>query len=248
MILITLPVYNEELVLKKNVEKVLNFCLANFKDDFKIVIADNNSSDKTLIIGKESAAAHKEIDYFFTPLSGKGIAWRQVFLKYQADVYIVMDVDLAVDLTAILVLVEKISQGYDLVVGSRFLSGARVERSRLRDITSQAYRQLVQIIFKTKITDFQCGFKALNNKIKNNVLSLTQDNGFFLDTEITILSEKLGYKVVDIPVDWSEYRNQDRKSTVKIIRTILDYFYKLYLLKQKIIKLDLTKDNLFDKV
>ncbi len=234
-ILIVLPVYNEQLIIEKSALKVLAFCQRDLSGyDCKIVIADNNSNDNTGIIGRELAQKYPAVDYFFTKQQGKGVAWRTAFQNYEADIYIVMDADLAVDLPAVNLLVEGIKGGADLALGSRYLKGSVVARPFFRDLTSVAYRSLVRLILGTKITDFQCGFKAINNQVKNNVLSKTKDNGFFLDTEITILSEKWGYKIKEVPVNWSEYRNLNRKSTVKVFKTMAEYLIKIWGLKRRV--------------
>lgn len=238
MILIVLPVYNEELVLAKNTKQVLNFCRENFTaDGFRIVIADNNSTDQTAAIGRRLAEELKEVNYFFIGKKGKGAAWRAVFSKYEADIYIVMDVDLAVGLEATKLLVKNILAGNDLVIGSRCLKDSAVSRSFFRDLASAVYRFLARLILKTKISDFQCGFKALNNKVKKNILPLTTDNGFFLDTEIIILAEKQGYQVKEVPVNWSEFRDLERKSTVNVFETTVEYLVKVWRLRQRVKKL-----------
>ena len=221
-ILIALPVYNEELVLEKNTNLVLNWCQNNITpNEFQIIIADNNSHDSTKEIGEKLATELLPVEYFFTPISGKGNAWREAFLKYNADIYIVMDVDLAVEIDDTKLLIQAINGGADMTIGSRFLDKSKVERSAWRELSSRTYRLLAQTILNTKTTDFQCGFKAINQKIKETVLPLTKDNGFFLDTELIILSEKLGYKLAEVPVNWSEFRNEKRKSTVNVLQLSL---------------------------
>ncbi|MEK7652929.1 MAG: glycosyltransferase [Patescibacteria group bacterium] len=243
-ILIVLPVYNEELVLEKNAKQVLAFCQKNFTDDeFKIVIGDNNSHDQTAEIGRRLKEEFPEIDYFFTAKKGKGVAWREIFLREEADIYIVMDVDLAVELSGTKLLVDGIKEGYDLAVGSRFLKDSVVNRSFFRDLSSSVYRFLVRFILDTKISDFQCGFKAINNKIKENILSHIKDPGFFLDTEITIYSEKAGYRVKQVPVNWSEFRDVRRKSTVNVFETTIEYLKKILKLRREVKKFVNTRKD-----
>ena len=234
-ILIVLPAYNEEIVVAKNTLAVLAFCQKNLSDDFSIVIADNRSSDRTPEISRELATREpNKIFYERFEEKGKGLAWRQTFLKYEADIYIVMDIDLAVELTAVIDLIAAIKAGADLAVGSRYLKESKIERTYLRDLTSLVYRSLAKAFLRSRLSDFQCGFKGINRRLRDEVLPQTQDNLFFLDTEISILSEKLGYRVQEVPVNWSEFRDLKRKSTVKVAKTVFEYFYKLWQLKKRL--------------
>lgn len=241
-ILICLPVYNEELVLEKNTKTVFDFCQQNIgQQDCQIIIADNNSNDNTAQIGKDLAQQYEQVEYIYIAQKGKGIAWRTAFMKFEADCYIVMDADLAVELSAVIDVIKNIENGADLVVGSRYLAESKIKRSFFRDLFSIAYRHLARIILQTKISDFQCGFKGINNKIKANILPRTEDTGFFLDTEIIILAEKAGYNVKEVPVDWVESRDEDRKSTVNVLETSFDYLKKIWGLRKKAKKI--TKER-----
>jgi hypothetical protein len=88
---------------------------------------------------------------------------------------------------------------------------------------------LVKILFKTKLTDFQCGFKAFDNKAINELLPNIKDNEFFFDTEFLLKAENLGYKIKQIPVKWNEMRKKDSK--VNIPDTMYKYIKKIIELK-----------------
>lgn len=237
-ILIALPVYNEERILATNTKKVLDFCRANFYgDEFKIVIADNNSQDQTGVIGRKLAANDREVDYFFLPVKGKGRAWKTAFQEFSADIYIFMDIDLATDLPAMVDLVAAMKNGYDLVIGSRYLKESKIARSWFRSLFSLGYRWLVKKILNTKISDFQCGFKAMNQKIVREILSLAKDQGFFLDTEVLALAEGLNFKIKEIPVDWSDYRHLGRKSKVNVLLIAINYLCRVWRLRHRLKKM-----------
>jgi hypothetical protein len=58
-------------------------------------------------------------------------------------------------------------------------------------------------------------FKAITRPAAQALLPLVEDNGWFLDTELLVLAEKLGYRIFDLPVQW----NDDPDSRVRIART-----------------------------
>lgn len=237
MVLITLPTYNEEEIIKENSLKVLEFCQKNLKQGFKILIADNGSTDRTLEIAKELSADYKEIDYFHLKEKGRGRALKEAW-KNDFDVFIYMDADLSTNLKFLLLLIEEIKNGNDIVVGSRFLKGSKIERGFLREISSRFYNFLLKLFFNLKIKDAQCGFKAVNKKVVKNLLPKVENNGFFFDSELLIRAEKENYKIKEIPIEWKEAK---RKSKVNILKTTLNYLKEIIKLKIRLLREDQVK-------
>jgi hypothetical protein len=129
-----------------------------------------------------------------------------------------MDVDLATDLHALPPMVEAlISGGFDIATGSRLLKRSLTNRSLKRDIISRVYNLVVRLLFRTHISDFQCGFKALTRQAADDLLPIVVDNGWFFDTELLLFAERFGYRVFDLPVRWRE--NTD--SRVRILQTAI---------------------------
>jgi len=236
-ILIVLPAYNEELILEKSVLKLLAFCRQNLKIDWQIIIADNNSKDKTAVIAKDLAAKFSAVRYLFVSQKGKGIAIKTAWQQYIADIYCFMDADLATDLLALPQLISGIKEGNDLVIGSRFHSQSKVSRSLARKLTSQAYRLILKIILGLKINDAPCGFKAINQKTKEEILNSVKSQEWFFDSELVILAEKTGYKIKEIPVSWYDPREGQDKSRVKALSLGWEYFRQVLALRKRIAKL-----------
>lgn len=224
--LLVLPVYNEEDCLEQNVKKTLNF-LAEKKLDWQVVICDNGSTDRTSVIAKKLEKEFSNLDYLRIETIGRGRAIKTAWQKYLSDVYLYMDIDLSTDLRFLPPLAEEINKGNDMVVGSRYLSESKAKRKILRGTLSKFYNRLVRLFFRMKISDFQCGFKAVNNKVVKDLLSQIRDNGWFFDTELVLLGEKRGYKIKEIPIYWQE----GKTSKVKLFQTSLNYFINLIELK-----------------
>ena len=233
-ILIVIPAYNEEKILRENILEVFNFCRANLKIDWQIVIADNNSSDRTSLIGRGLVGQYPKVDYLLVEKQGKGAAIRAGWQNFSADIYSFMDADLATDLSALPRLIEAISQGYDLVIGSRFHPRSEIKRSLTRKIFSSGYRLILKIFLKTKIKDAPCGFKAINSKIKANILPQVENNQWFFDSELVILAERSGYKIKEIPVIWNDPRKETDKSRVSPISLSLAYFKQVLVLRKRL--------------
>lgn len=127
-----------------------------------------------------------------------------------------MDVDLSTDLEAFPALVGAITtEGYDLAAGSRHLPGARPCRSWRREVSLRVYIWLVRVLLGSRLTDTQCGFKALSRQAADALLPQVQDTGWFFDIELLVLAERLGYRIAELPVPWVE----DPDSRVRLLAT-----------------------------
>ena len=97
----------------------------------------------------------------------------------------------------------------DLITASRYTDGASVRRPPLRKIISKVYNLGLRLVFKEKIQDHQCGFKMLRKESKQKILYNTKINSWFWDTELLVVANTLGFKILEIPVNWKEekYKN-----------------------------------------
>jgi glycosyltransferase involved in cell wall biosynthesis len=220
-ILIVLPTYNEEKVLEVNTLKVFNFCQEKIKNyDWQILIADNGSSDQTPEIAKKLSRGNEKIIYFHLKQKGRGFALKESWSKkYPADFYAYMDVDLSSDLNALPLLIEALENNYQLATGSRLKTGHKTQRSFKRELMSRTYNFLLKIFFQPSFKDAQCGFKVITKEIAEKILPQIKNNNWFFDTEMFILAEKAGYKIKEIPIEWLEKRQAQRKSTVNVMAT-----------------------------
>lgn len=213
-----IPVYNEEHVLRGSVETLRAFLQdrPDFPYDWRIVIADNASRDRTLEIARQLAEDYPEVRFIHLPQKGRGRALRTAWLASDADVVSYMDVDLSTKLDYYPPLIRAIAEEhYDVATGSRLAPGAQTARSPKREFISRSYNLIVKAMFFTRFSDAQCGFKAVNRRVIEELLPLIEDQAWFFDSELLILAEKLGYRVKDIPVAWDE----DPDTRVKIVST-----------------------------
>ncbi len=234
-ILIVLPIYNEENILKHSVARLHAYCQDALTDfDWTIVIADNGSMDSTPSIAQRIASEYSEILYASIPIPGRGGALQHAWSLADADVYLYMDCDLATDLRHVRECIEAImSDAYDIAIGSRLIERSSAERSLLRECCSRLYSFLPQLFFPSfPIRDCQCGFKAISQTIKKEVLPFVQDRNWFFDTELLIRSFYAHYRIVELPVSWKDQRFAKRKSKVRLIRTAIGNIIKLLLLKK----------------
>jgi len=216
---ITIPVYNEEKELEKNITTLYNFCSKNLKKyDWHITIADNASTDNTPIVASTMSKKNPKILYFRLEQKGRGRAVKRVWSQSRCDYCVYMDLDLSTDLIHLPNILRKLGAGYDVAIGSRLAKGARVEgRTFLRELTSRVLNFFfIQFFFHTHFTDAQCGFKGVTRNIVENLIPKIKDNEWFFDGELLIVAEKSGYKIYEEPVHWVD----NPGSTVRLISTI----------------------------
>lgn len=216
---IVIPCLNEEKQLPLSLDKLLAFCQERMGGyQWRIVVADNGSTDKTFAIAQEyGPKTGGRVHAIRLDQRGRGRALRRAWLESKADAVCYMDVDLSTGLEALPPLIEAVTTGgYDIAIGSRLAKGSKVEKRPLkREITSRGYNILIKLTFFTRFSDAQCGFKALNRAAADAILPLTKDTGWFLDSEILIIGEKRGFKIKDIPVHWVD----DPDTRVKVVQT-----------------------------
>jgi len=214
---IVIPVYNEENELKENTLKLYEFLKKSLKDfSWKIIIADNASIDKTAEIGKELSRQYKEINFIHLPQKGRGRAVKKAWQQSKAEILAYMDVDLSTDLKHFPPLVRSLVSGFDIAIGSRLLPKSRVyNRTLKREVISRLYNILIKFLFRTHFSDAQCGFKAVAKRVVNDLVPCIKDNQWFMDSELLIIAEKLGYKIYEEPVTWRD----NPGSTVRVLPT-----------------------------
>ncbi|MFN8222251.1 MAG: dolichyl-phosphate beta-glucosyltransferase [Gaiellales bacterium] len=214
---VVVPVFNEAKTLRANVELLLDHLRREFPFGFRIVIADNASTDSTSAVAFELQYEHDEVDVLRLEQKGRGRALREAWLASNADVVAYMDVDLSTNLACFLPLVAPLLSGHsEVAIGTRLAHSAHVRRRLKRELLSRGYNRLVRTLFRTGFSDAQCGFKAVRTEIAQALVPLVVDDGWFFDTELLLLAERNGFRIHEVPVDWIE----DLDSRVEILPTI----------------------------
>ena len=226
---LVIPCYNEEHVLAGSVERVLAWCDQHPEHTWRVVVANNASTDGTLDVARALEAKHPgRVGVQHIPVKGRGIALRITWLTSEADVMAYMDVDLSTDLDHIPELVEPIARGdVDLAYGTRLHPLSQTERSLKREITSRGYITILKLS-GLKVSDAQCGFKAISRDAARALLPLVQDTQWFWDTELLWVAQANGYRMAEVPVRWDE----DSDTRVKIIKTASDDLKGIWRLKR----------------
>lgn len=213
---LVIPVLNEVKALETSVETLRDYLGKNFPYSWRLLIADNGSSDGTQELAARLSERYPEVRSFSIPQRGRGRALRKAWTESDADIVAYTDVDLSTELAALEKLCRGIHEdGYDIGTGSRLLPQSKIKRGLKRDLISRCYNLLIKAVLFTSFSDAQCGFKAVSRRAVEEIVPLIEDQAWFFDTELLVLGEKQGYRILDVPVVWID----DEDSRVKIVST-----------------------------
>ncbi len=216
---VVVPVHNEQHGLARSIRGLHRYLGAEFPFSWRIVIADNASTDNTPAIAQALARELPGVELLRLDGKGRGRALREAWLRSDARVVCYMDVDLSTDLRGLLPLVAPLLSGHsDVAIGSRLARGARVVRGPKRELISRGYNRLLRTVLRARFSDAQCGFKAMTTAAARRLLGDVRDDGWFFDTELLVLAQRRGLRIHEVPVDWVD----DPDSRVEIVRTAID--------------------------
>ena len=213
---VTVPVYNEEHVLRVSIERLHAYLSTSFPFGWQITIADNASIDGTRVLAHQLATELSNLRVVEIDRKGRGLALRTAWSSSTAEVVAYMDVDLSTGVNALAPLVASIQSGHsEIGIGSRLAPAALVARGPRREFISRCYNRVLRLVFVNRFRDAQCGFKVARRDIVEQLLPLVHDNSWFFDTELLLVAEHNGLRVFEIPVDWVD----DPDSRVRVVST-----------------------------
>ena len=194
---IVLPCLNEERTVGVCVSKAVNF-LKQYGVSGEVILADNGSTDGSVEIASKAGAVITHVEQ-----KGYGMALRGGFASAHGKYIIMADSDDSYDLENLMPFVEKLREGYDLVMGNRFKGG--IKKGAMpwhhRYIGNPVLSFLGKLFFKTPANDFHCGLRGFTKDAieKMNL----QTTGMELASEIVIKSSIMGMKTCEVPTTLS---------------------------------------------
>jgi len=246
---IAIPVLNEERTLKTNVETVLGALKNLFEapECIALVIADNGSTDRTQAIGEQLAQDNASVRYRRVPKPGVGTALKDAWLSSMADIVGYMDLDLATDLKHLPEAIKAIEVGgYDVCYGSRLHANSNViGRKKSREFISHAFNIVLKLYVGATFSDGMCGFKFIRRSLLERIIARgATSDGWFFSTELLLSAERLGLRVKELPVRWTD----DPDSRVRLVPLTLQYLRAMSVLRSrdKVLAYDAAQTLKFD--
>ncbi|MGE8537780.1 MAG: glycosyltransferase family 2 protein [Acinetobacter sp.] len=184
---IVLPAKNESAAIGQTIAKIQQLQLA-----YEVIVVNDGSTDQTKQVA-ESAGA-KVVTHPYS--KGNGAAIKTGARTATGDIIVFMDADGQHDPNDISRLIEKIEQGYDLVVGARQKGS---QASLGRGIANSLYNNLASYMTEQKVEDLTSGFRAVRADKFREFLYLLP-NGFSYPTTSTMAFFRAGYSVNYVPI------------------------------------------------
>jgi glycosyltransferase involved in cell wall biosynthesis len=215
---VVIPVHNEQATLERSVRRLHAFLTAETRYAWRVVIADNASTDETPTIAPALAAELPHVTSLRLQDKGRGRALRTAWSRSDATVVSYIDADLSTSLHCLRPLVTPLLSGQaEVAIGTRLVPAAHVTRGLKRELISRSYNGLLRVVLRAGFSDAQCGFKAVRRDVVDELLADTKDQGWFFDTELLVEAERRGLRIHEVAVDWID----DSDSSVAIVSTAL---------------------------
>ena len=204
---IVIPAYNEALRIRSTLQKVRKY-LASRNSPGELIVVDDGSTDPTpdlLQVFQERYPATRILRH--EPNRGKGYSVRRGVLEARGEFVLFTDADLSAPIEEANKLLAALeSSGADAAVGSRALKRRLigVHQPWFREFAGHCFNLLVRLFTGLKLRDTQCGLKLFRRASTRRAFELQRVEGFGFDPEVLFLIERLGGKVVEVPVRWND--------------------------------------------
>jgi dolichyl-phosphate beta-glucosyltransferase len=219
---VIIPAYNEERRLPAYLGEILAYLEAQpFSSE--VIIVDDGSQDGTAEMVERFGAENSKVQLIRLPQNrGKGHAVKTGMLKACGKLRLFADADGATPITELAGLKKAIEAGADAAVASRALhDDSHIVQTKFhRKLIGTIFNFIVRSLTVKGINDTQCGFKLFTRESANAVFPQQQICDFGFDVEILYLCRKKGYRVVEVPVNWSDVPG----TKVRLIRDSLRMF------------------------
>lgn len=203
--IVIIPTYNE----KENIEAIIRTVLGLEEHIFHILVIDDGSPDGTSQIVKRLIAEEFTDEVHLIERKGKlglGTAYITGFkwaIEHKYDYIFEMDADFSHDPKDLPRLYKTCAEeGYDLAIGSRYISGVNVVNWPMGRVLMSYYAsKYVRFITGVPINDTTAGFKCYRRKVLETInLDAIRFKGYAFQIEMKFTTYKLGFKIKEVPV------------------------------------------------
>jgi dolichol-phosphate mannosyltransferase len=213
---VIIPIKNEPLI--NELIKEVHRNLIDYKHE--IIIIDKSDKKPNII----------DAEFFSQKSDGLGNAVIEGFGYANGDVIITMDGDFSHNPKDLTRFVKKIKEGYDIVIGSRYVQGGSIKNwNPYRKITSKSANMLSSFLLGVNVNDITSNYRCYRKYVLNSIgLNKIKSGGYAFIQEILYLSKLDGFKIAEIPIVFVDREYGKSKLTKK---EMYKFFIELLKLK-----------------
>lgn len=192
----------------------------------EILVVDDGSTDRSAGILEAVARRYPELVVLMNSRNhGKGHAVKRGILEAAGRFVCYTDVDLAYPIEGIAAFLGPLRAGtHEVAVGSRLHADSRFHLHPRhfryvyqRHLLSRCFNWSVRSLLGICTMDTQCGFKGFTAEAAKAIFAQVRTSGFAFDVEVLLLAQRLGFRIVEIPVT---YTHNGGGSSVKILQNL----------------------------
>ena len=215
---IVIPALNEE----ASIEKTLMALDSRVKTGCEIIVVDDHSTDNTAQIVGDLSAKRKNIRLVKNN-QGPGFANALMagFRSVGTDVVVPVMADLCDEPETIDAMFEKISEGFDVVCGSRYMpSGKKIGGPKIQSFFSRLVCHAVFLVTRVPTRDISNSFKMYRKNVLDRVSDI-KGKGFEASMEMCMRAYRLGFKITEVPTTW--IARKEGESKFRVFKLIFRY-------------------------
>jgi dolichyl-phosphate beta-glucosyltransferase len=223
---IIIPAFNEEARLRPTLEAYAAYCRATDRR-VEMIVVDDGSLDGTSSVVNAFAQSHPEVRLIrLAENQGKGQAVRSGVVNAQGSFVLFADADGATPLSELERLEAAIHAGADVAIGSRalFSESVRIKAKLYRRVIGRIFHCMVEMLTVPGVKDTQCGFKLFRGPVAHDLFSRMRIRGFSFDVEVLMMALRRGYRIAEVPVNWTHQPGSKVNLVTDSARMLRDLF------------------------
>jgi dolichol-phosphate mannosyltransferase len=212
-----IPTYNERDNIGPLIE-ALNKAAIDLRHPYEILVCDDNSPDGTQDVIRETQTKYDNVRLLAGPNEGLGVAYARglayALEELHGDIVMHMDADFSHNPADLPRMIAKLDEGYDLVVGSRYVPGGRLAQDwgLFRKLISRVANSGIRVIAGLwAIHDCTGGFRAYRADVLRQVDLAAAPKGYAILTYLAYNSIMAGARATEIPITFSQRAEGDSK-------------------------------------